>query len=264
MHCGMTVEIHGALAAHPWLDGLDQADFRESVLDLAVERTDAYGWHAPYGWKTSSGKKRFHLPDRWLDCEKGGDWAGDDQPRRLAWMRADIPEDARHPRLPVLPMTRVLVDALGRVGTVGLAALRTYLPLQITAGDAEGDWEDMRDWFALADPGGAVDVLVTVSAAPSSAWRRESTTRVRDAVRERVGGAADVRDPSPEAGARQPAGVEERPLVEGARAVVRFGCRAREWSPEVAVWLVEATGDALRATGHTLPVVVTAARVSSS
>lgn len=128
MHCGTTVGVHGILDRHPWLASADQEELCASVLDLALVRADAYGWHAPYGWRTRTGKKLFHVPDRWLDCDKGGDWSGRNQIGELAWMLADVPEDARQPRLPVLPMTRTLVDALDRVGTVTFTARGTRRP----------------------------------------------------------------------------------------------------------------------------------------
>ncbi|UNZ15868.1 hypothetical protein [Streptomyces sp. 891-h] len=255
----MTVGVHGILAPNPWLEGSGRHDFRESVLDLALIRAEAYGWHAPYGWRTPTGKKLFHVPDRWLDCDKGGDWAGGTQIRELAWMQADIPEDARHPRLPVLPLTRMLIDALHRVGSLTFTALQAYLPLQSAAGDASGDLDDMRDWFALAAPTAAVDVHVTVAAAPSVVWDSpEESARVRHAVQERLGTAAEVGAPSQGDTSRFAGRAKTRSPLEGARTVVHFLCRTREWTPDAAVWLVEVTGDALRSTGHTTPVVVTA------
>ncbi|NSC21821.1 hypothetical protein FM076_11670 [Streptomyces albus subsp. chlorinus] len=256
----MTVEIHGSFKPYPWLERAGEEEFRDSVLDLAMQRADAYGWHAPYGWRSSSGRKFFQVPDRWADCDRGGDWSGRTGIRALAWLRADIPDDVLLPRLPVLPMARVLTDALERAGEPTVTALRTYLPLQITAGDAEGDWEDMRDWFGLADPSLSVDVLVTVSAAPSSAWGPQEASRVRRAVQDHFGTAAEVAAAPQDVTAYLAATGEGQPLIEGARPAVRLLCRVREWSPDVAVWLVEVTGDALKAAGHTIPVIVTASR----
>ncbi|MBQ1160054.1 hypothetical protein KBZ21_18400 [Streptomyces sp. A73] len=258
MHCGTTVGVHGLLDRHPWLASGDQGELRASVLDLALVRADAYGWHAPYGWQTRAGKKLFHVPDRWLDCDKGGDWSGRNQIGELAWMRADVPEDARQPRLPVLPMTRTLVEALDRVGTVTFTALRACLPLQITAGDATDDLDDMREWFSLASPSVAVDIQVTVSAAASRAWESpDEAARVRDAVQERLGAAAEAEIASSADISRMPGRARTRSPLEGARRTAHFVCHAREWTPDVAVWLVDVTGDALRATGHSAPVVVT-------
>jgi hypothetical protein len=44
--------------------------------------------------------------------------------------------------------------------------------------------------------------------------------------------------------------------------VLRLACRTREWSPDVAVWLVEVVGDALRAIGHAERAIVTASLAS--
>ncbi|WP_157847762.1 hypothetical protein [Streptomyces violens] len=260
----MTVGAHGILNRHPWLENGDAEEFRETVMDLALVRAEAYDWHAPYGWRTPQGKKLFPDPQRWLECDKGGDWAGGDEVRELAWMRADIPEDVRHSRLPVLPMTRMLFDALERVGEVAFTALCTYLPLQITAGDASSDLDDMREWFSLASPSAPVDVHVTVSAAPNAAWDTpEEPARVLTAVQERLGMAAEARMPSRIDAAHLVRRGTSRELLQGTRPTAQFVVRAREWSPEVSAWLTEATGDALRATGHSSPAVVTVSRASS-
>ncbi|MEV0603106.1 hypothetical protein AB0I82_27970 [Streptomyces sp. NPDC050315] len=260
----MTVGAHGILNRHPWLENGDAEEFRETVMDLALVRAEAYGWHAPYGWRTPKGKKLFHDPERWLECDKGGDWAGGDEVRELAWMRADIPEDVRHPRLPVLPMTRSLFDALGRVGEVTFTELCTYLPLQITAGDASADWYDMREWFCLASPSAPVEVHVTVSAAPSAAWGApKEPARVLTALQKRLGVAAEARESSRIDTAYLPRRGTSRELLQGTRPLAQFVIHAREWSPEVAAWLTEATGDALRTTGHASSAVVTVAHTPS-
>ncbi|MFE9389411.1 hypothetical protein [Streptomyces sp. NPDC006784] len=264
MHSGMTVGVHGTLDLHPWLEDGHQEMFREKVLDLALVRADAYGWYAPYGWRTASGKKLFHVPDRWLDCDKGGDWSGGDEIRELAWARADIPdEDARYPRLPVLAMTRTLVDALTRVGAVTFTALHSYLPLQITSGDASDDLDDMREWFSLASPSTSIAINVTVTAAPPVTWDSSAeTARVHRAVQERLGGAATVEILPPADSSPLPGRARIRALIEGARRAAGFVFHVREWTPDVAVWLTEVTGDALRATGHSAPFEVTASLAS--
>ncbi|WP_344532115.1 hypothetical protein [Streptomyces albiaxialis] len=213
------------LEPYPWL-AAEGDTLRERVLDLALARADAPG------------------PDegepRWRACDHGGDWSR--ASGELVWLRADVPEDVRHPRLPVQPMTRLLVAALGRAGALVLSGVRADLPLQITAGDATGELEDLRDWFALADPSASVGTTLVATGVRAS---RAEAERVRDALRERIAPAAEPHDvrgggPGPDA---------DR---------LRFHVRTREWSPEVAVWLVEAAGDALRATGHAVPVTLTA------
>lgn len=46
--------------------------------------------------------------------------------------------------------------------------------------------------------------------------------------------------------------------THGMREVARFGCRTREWSPDIAVWLVEMVADALRTAGLSTHLVITA------
>ncbi|MEU8570264.1 hypothetical protein AB0C51_18265 [Streptomyces pathocidini] len=242
MHCGTTVAVHGILERHPWLEDAGTDEFRETVLDLALARAD-------------------DQDPRWFECDKGGDWSGTDEVRELAWMRADIPEDVRHPRLPVLSMTRTLFDGLSRVGTVSLAALCAFLPLQVTAGDASDDLDDLREWFALGPPTTSIDVVVTVSAALSPSWNTPGeATRVRDALQTRLGTAAETRTARTVTAEHLARRGTSRRLLEETRPVVQFQVSVREWTPDASVWLIESTGDALRATGHTTPVVVTATR----
>ncbi|MER7396907.1 hypothetical protein ABT381_15505 [Streptomyces sp. NPDC000151] len=254
----MTVEVHGILNRHHWLENIGEEQLRESTMELSMQRAEAYGWHAPYGWRTRNGKKFFHLPDRWLDCDTGGDWSGAPEIRELAWVQADIPEDGLYPRLPVLPMARTVFDALTRVGTVDFTALRTYLPLQVAAGDASGDLDDMREWFGLASPAERVDSYLTLSAAPSAAWAAgEWKTRVQSAMTEHLGDVATVEARSKISTSHLAAQATGRSPIEGAQPVGQFLFRTREWTPDVAVWLSEVAGEALRVTGHAVPVIVT-------
>lgn len=265
MYYETLVALHGVLDRYPWASHLTCEDTGSELYDLAMRRSEAYGWYSTGGWTYKYqgwGEPRIvQDPGRWADCLAGGDWTQDGQVRELAWMSADIPDDVREPRLPVLHVARILSDAVNRLGRVRFTGLHAVLPLHELVGDASDDLEAMRKWFALADPSASVPVSVTAATGPAG-WGKE--TAVRDAVRERLGDLAEV---DVAAGRFDLSGMAD---VDGAhgynkgreRGVMRFACRAPEWSPEVAVWLVEVVGDALRALACAEQVVVTASLAS--
>lgn len=268
--CGMTVGLYGRLRPHPWIGAEGGGEgLRERLVDLALSRTDAYDWYAPVGLRMRGGRSAHLVPDRWVLCDQGGDdWSvgevegedGTGPARELLWLRADLARRIESARLPLLPMTRTASDALHRAGDFRLAALRAHLPLNVTAGEAAGDWEDMRDWFSLAAPAPTVTVRCAVAVAGEetvpAAWRAGGTAEEVGAVWQTLlGDAATVRPSAPSTGS---GGVRYRPYLDRARPVAAYGCRVREWTADSAVWLLETAGEALRRTGHTVPVQLTA------
>lgn len=261
MYYETLVALHGVLDRYPWAAHLACDDTGSPLYDLAMRRSEGYGWYSTGGWTYKYegwGEARIvQDPGRWADCLAGGDWTQDGEVRELAWMSADIPVDVREPRLPVLHIARILSDAVHRIGRVRFTGLHAVLPLHELVGDASDDLEAMRNWFALADPSASVPVTVTVGAGPT-AWGKE--TAVCSAARERLGDIAEI---DVAAGRLDVSGMADLHGEHGynksrERGVLRFTCRTREWSPDVAVWLVEVMGDALRATGCAEQVVVTA------
>lgn len=267
MYYETLVAVHGVLDRYPWASHLTCEDTGSELYDLAMRRSEAYGWYSTGGWTyryRGWGEARVvQDPGRWADCLAGGDWTQDGQVRELAWMSADIPRDVREPRLPVLHVTRILSDALHRLGHVRFTGLHAVLPLHELVGDAGDDLAEMRKWFALADPSASVAVSVT-AATGTAGWGKEAA--VRDAVAARLGDLADVEVAT---GRLDLSGMADLDGEHGyrkgrERGVLRFTCRVREWSPDVAVWLVEVVGDALRAVGCAEQVVVTASRTSGT
>ncbi|MGW2330169.1 hypothetical protein ACWC5C_31050 [Streptomyces sp. NPDC001700] len=143
--------------------------------------------------------------------------------------------------------------------------MHALLPLQAAARNTAFHQIELAPWFGLADPDARYEVVVTVSRQPQDggAGGRDAVA-VCDAVREMAQGAVDV---SVAATGGPPPGVEldlDRVLhTEGMREVMRFRCRTREWSPDIAVWLVQMVADGLRGAGRVAPVVVTASLGSS-
>jgi hypothetical protein len=259
------VALHGVLDRYPWAEHITCGDTGSEMFGLAMRRSEAYGWYSTGGWTypfEGWGEARVvQDPGRWADCLAGGDWTQDGRVRELAWMSADIPVDVREPRLPILHVTRILSDAVNRIGRVRFTGLHAVLPLQELVGDASDDLEAMRNWFALADPSGSVPVNVTVAAGPQVSRNEKA---VCGAVRERIGDVAEVEVAADEIDLSGMADVHgDHGYNKGReRGVMRLVCRAREWSPDVAVWLVEVVGDALRATECAEQVVVTVSLAS--
>ncbi|KUJ64827.1 hypothetical protein ACZ90_55340 [Streptomyces albus subsp. albus] len=255
------VALHGVLDRHPWAAHLSCGDQGSELYDLAMRRSEAYGWYSTGGWTYEYqgwGEARVvQDPGRWADCMAGGDWTSDGEVRELAWMTADIPVDVREPRLPILHVARILSDAVHRIGRVRFTGLHAVLPLRELAGDASDDLEAMRGWFALADPSGSVPVSVTAAASPATAGKAAA---VCAAIEERLGGLgrAEVAGGRLDVSGMADLNGDHGYHKSRERGVLRFACRVPEWSLDAAVWLVEVVGDALRATGCAEQVVVSA------
>ncbi|MEV0126129.1 hypothetical protein AB0I16_32065 [Streptomyces sp. NPDC050703] len=277
----VVVGLHGTLQLSPWFDrvvtreddtegpagdsvlnsGDGEGSVEEDLLFLAVDRAGSYGWRTVSGLLHEDGEVTAgHEPTAWAHEEVGGDWTQDGEVRQLAWLGAGVRTDPPRPGIPVRPIALVLSETLARVGTVTFTGLHALLPLHATERDTAFHQIELAPWFGLADPDARYEVVVTVSCRPGEGGVGErDAAAVCAAVRERAAGVVDVSAPTAEGGL---AGLDldlgRTVHTEGMREVIRFGCVTREWSPDVAVWLVESTAEALRETGRTAPVVVTA------
>ncbi|MET9292468.1 hypothetical protein [Streptomyces sp. NPDC003077] len=249
--------VHGVLVLHPWIARASaEFDLDPDVFGLAVQRAEAYGWSSTHLGPAGELDGR-----RWSHHDAGGDWTQDGRVREVAWLQVGAARGLRGQRLPVLPVATVLGDVLRRVGRFRLTGLHTVAPPHL-APDAAAVLAGAADWFALADPDGAAGLTVTVSGREADGADRAPL--VRKHTQESAYGRlaltgilpADVLSSGP-----LPTGLA-RPLTgavqtEGMRPLMAFGCRAREWSPDVAAWTTEVVLDALRATGTTESVLVT-------
>ncbi|WP_369213094.1 hypothetical protein [Streptomyces flavofungini] len=273
----VVVGLHGTLELHAWFDrvvtreadagtgpdaGADAGgSVAEEVLFLAVDRAGSYGWRTVGGLLHEDGEvTASHAPTAWAHQEVGGDWTQDGGVRELAWLGAGVDTDPPRPGLPVRPIALVLSETLARAGTVTFTGLHALLPLEDTERDTAFHQIELAPWFGLADPDLRFEVVVTVSCRPGEdgAGEHDAET-LSEAVREKAQGALDV------TAQRPPDGLPGLGLdlgrsvyTDGMREAVRFGCTTREWSPDIAVWLVEMTAEALREAGRPTPVVVTA------
>ncbi|WP_018548430.1 hypothetical protein [Streptomyces sp. LaPpAH-108] len=222
----MTVEIRGVLRRHPWVGQVSvDHDLDEDVYSLAVKRAAAYGWSSAYLGPALGGR-------RWEHAGAGGDWSQDGAVRQLGRLTVYPAVDLSGQRLPVLPMTQVLVDALGRVGEVRFTGLGSRVPVGL-APDSGFDLRGDADWFALSDPAARTDIAVSVS--PQSA-----------------------------VGAEQLA-VEVARLSQGhvrlspSSGPLTLQGTAPEWTPQAAAWITEIVIDVLRAKGVRTDAEITVA-----
>ncbi|MCI3928158.1 hypothetical protein [Streptomyces sp. AN091965] len=262
----VVVGLHGTLQRHPWFDRVVTRDadaegsVEEELLFLAVERAGSYGWRTVSSLLHEDGEVTAeHEPTAWAHEDVGGDWTQDGAVRQLAWLGAGVDIDPPRPGLPVRPIVLVLADTLARVGTVTFTGLHALLPLQATERDTAFHQIELAPWFDLADPDARHEVLVTVSCRPGDGGAAEpDTAALREAVREKSRGAVDIAPSVAEGGLPGLAlDLDRSTHTHGMHEALRFGCATREWSPDVAVWLVEMVTEALREAGRVAPAVVT-------
>ncbi|GAB7032978.1 hypothetical protein AB0G35_06850 [Streptomyces sp. NPDC021749] len=291
------IGLHGILRRAPWFDRVvealtaedsaeeataeetseetpeetpEETSVEEQVLSsLVIERAGAYGWQTVTSWLTENGQVTArHEPTAWAHEEVGGDWTPDGRIHQLAWLQAGVRTDPPPLGLPVRPITLVLAEALARLGTVTFTGLHALLPLPAARRNTAFHQAELAPWFALADPDARHEVMVTVSCHPGkAAVSSDDAAAVCAAVRDMAQGAVELPRPgahsappvtSPAAPPGLDLDLDHAVHTQGMREAFRFGCTTREWSPDLAVWLVEMVADALRAAGRVAPVVVTA------
>ncbi|WP_406123927.1 hypothetical protein [Streptomyces sp. NBC_00989] len=217
----MTAEVHGVLREHAWIGQVSaDHDLDEDLFALAVKRAAAYGWSS-----TRLGAGAELGGQRWGHADAGGDWSRDGRVRQLAWLTVYPATGLRQQHLPVLPLTRVMVDSLGRVGELDFRGLTVRVPVQL-APDTRFDLVGDAAWFALAAPDARTEAFVSVLGAGDT-----EAERVRELVVQRGHGQL---------------GAEHR---AGARDRTAFVCALPEWTPDAAAWLAEVFIDALREVG---------------
>ncbi|MFE0194071.1 hypothetical protein [Streptomyces sp. NPDC058989] len=264
------VGLHGTLTRHPWFDRVVEQDaegtVEEDLLGRAVDRAGSYGWQTVSSALHEDGRiTARHEPTAWAHEEVGGDWTQDGAVHRLAWLQAGVLTDPPRPGLPVRPVVLVLSETLARVGAVTFTGLHALLPLQAVGRNTAFHQIELAPWFDLADPDARHEVLVTVARRTGVAggMGADDAVAVCEAVRHMAQGAVEVFVPVTE-GAAAPGDLAGLDLdldgalhTEGMREVLRLGCRTREWSPDVAVWLLEMVAEGVRGVGRPAPVVVT-------
>lgn len=233
----MTVAIHGVLREPPWITQVAaDHDLAEDLLSPVVKRAAAYGFSST---RVAAGAELGG--QRWGYAGAGGGWSQDGQVRQLGRLTVYPATGLREQHLPVLPMTRVLIDALHRLRHMGFAGLSVSVPVQL-APDTGFDLVGEADWYALAAPDGRTRVLATVT--------------VRDDVAEQVGELASQKghgllqvQRTPQSDRRPPAPGHGVGHDGGGAVRSVFVCDVLEWTPDAASWLTEVFIDSLRAAG---------------
>lgn len=264
------IGLHGILKRYPWFDRVVEQDpdgtVEEDLLGFAIDRAGSYGWQTLSSWLNEDGQDTaHHEPTAWAHEEVGGDWTQDGRVHQLAWLQAGVLTDPPRPGLPARPIVLVLSETLARVGAVTFTGLHALLPLQAAERNTAFHQIELAPWFDLADPDARYEVVLTVSCRPGQgAVIEDDAVAVCEAVREMAQRAVEVATSVAESGLP---GLDldlgRVVHAEGMREVMRLGCRTREWSPDIAVWLLEMVADGLRGAGRLAPVVVTASLASS-
>jgi len=122
----MTAEVYGVLREHAWIGHAADHDLDADLFALAVKRAAAYGWSST---RFSAGAELGG--QRWGHADAGGDWSQDGRVRQLAWLTVYPATDLREQHLPVLPLTRVMVESLGRVGELDFTGLTVRVPMRL-------------------------------------------------------------------------------------------------------------------------------------
>ncbi|MFK8850988.1 hypothetical protein [Streptomyces sp. Ac-502] len=271
-----------------------EGSVEEDLLGSAIDRAGSYGWQTVSSWLTEDGATTAaHEPTAWAHEEVGGDWAQDGKVHQLGWLQAGILTDSPRPGLPLRPIALVLTETLTRVGTMEFTGVHAVLPLAAVKRNTAFHQAELAPWFGLADPDARHEVVVTVSCRTGTGgvgdggMRAGDAEAVCEAVREMAQGAVDFSvsvdslEPAncpDSAGSPEPAdssGSGHRSALPGLdldldsgvhtvgmREVMRWDCRTREWSPDIAVWLTEMVVDGLRGLGRSVPVAVTASLAS--
>ncbi|MEV6506849.1 hypothetical protein AB0M61_12070 [Streptomyces sp. NPDC051642] len=231
----MTAEVYGVLREHAWIGQVSaDHDLDEDLFGLAVKRAAAYGWSST---RFSAGAELGG--QRWGHADAGGDWSQDGRVRQLAWMTVYPATELREQHLPLLPLTRVMVESLGRVGELDFTGLTVRVPVRL-APDTRFDLVGDADWFALAAPDARAEAVVSVVGPVDTV-----AERVCELVVQR--GHGQLR-------------AEHVEHLAGAHDRTTFACDLPEWTPDAAAWLAEVFVDALRAVGVRGTVEIAIAR----
>ncbi|WP_206506791.1 hypothetical protein [Streptomyces chrestomyceticus] len=274
------VGLHGVFTPFPWFDRVVERDdedaedsegsVEEDVLGSVVDRAGAYGWQTVSSWLTEDGKTTAaHEPTAWAHEEVGGDWTQDGNIHQLGWLQAGILTDSPRPGLPLRPIALVLTEALTRVGAMTFTGVHAVLPLAAVERNTAFHQAELAPWFGLADPDARHEVVVTVSCRNGTDGHSGTGTGDAEAVCEAVREMArETLDFSVSADSPDSGNQGARPGLDldldggvhtvGMREVLRWDCRTREWSPDIAVWLVEMVVEGLRRLGRSMPMAVTA------
>ncbi len=235
----MTTEIYGVLTLHEWIgEASVRYDLDEDLFSLAVKRAAAYGWSS-----TFLPADRPLGGQRWDHADAGGDWSQDGRTRQLAWLLGYPAVDLQGQRLPIRPMTRVLMDSLERVSSVSFHGLRTRVPVSLSP-DIGFDLSADADWFSLARLGSTVHITAVVTCEAEL-----NAAELSGLANDRGYGRFTARVAPPGAVSSDgeitmsPTGV-----VRPKASTILMGV-APEWTPDSAAWVTEILVDSLRSSG---------------
>ncbi|MBO8193166.1 hypothetical protein ITI46_16035 [Streptomyces oryzae] len=235
------VNVDAAVIEHWHQD--DVAEVDDGINGLVISRADAYGWPSVH---SSDGMPPGR---RWWHLEAGGDWQNPGRQTEMAWCQIDVAPQSPGYRLPFVPLTALLSDALSAVGTYRLTGLHALVPME-AAVDARAALASMVEWqelTAFRQPERAV--RVRLEGLPDSVRADALAATAQDlahghlSCRPRAEADADTLI---EGVTTRPTGHERLQEVSSGDHCLSFDCTVQGWSADTAAWLAELFTEALR------------------
>lgn len=235
------VDVDAAVIEHWHQDDVAQVD--DGINGLLISRADAYGWPSVH---SSDGVPPGR---RWWHLEAGGDWRNPGRRTEMIWVQVDVAPRSPACRLPFVPLTALLSDALSAIGTHRLTGLHALVPMEAAA-DARAALASMAGWrelTAFRQPERAV--RVRLEGLPDSVRADVLAATAEDLAQGHLScrsGAGAGTDSLVAGVATRPAGHERLREVAGGGHCLSFDCTVRGWGGETAAWLAELFVEALR------------------
>lgn len=113
--------------------------FDEDAYSLFVSRAATFGWQSVHTAESALGP--------WAMNDAYSDWRDCADVANVAWFQVMVntPPGPRAP-LPLVPLLRCATDTVGRIGTIDLTGVQTYVPIHL-AGTSLFFVDSMRNWF---------------------------------------------------------------------------------------------------------------------
>lgn len=241
----MFLGLHGVMDADTtvvghWRQG-DVAELADGINGLVISRADAYGWPSV---DSSAGMPPGR---RWWHLDAGGDWQHRGRQTEMAWCQVDVAPQLPGQRLPFLPLTALLSDALSAVGTYRLTGLHALVPME-AAVDARAALASVSEWWELtAFRQPERTVRVRLEGVPGSLRGDVLAARAQELAQGHLACRAEPQaDALPDGVTPQPSGQERLQEVPAGELCLGFDCTVRGWGGDTAAWLAELFVEALR------------------
>ncbi|QGG39889.1 hypothetical protein [Aeromicrobium yanjiei] len=237
----ITVALRGALNLWPWIVAGKANDSlpADDTFSLAIVRAVTIDAAWPEGYGVSS--------TRWHQGEAGEDWTSDGQERELCWLQIEPLVDPNRP-LPTGVALSVLSDVLGRIGDWTFSGAHAVVPIRQGVTPLLSA-SSTRSWFELGDPQNRRDFNICVSLEGQNDDVLD-TANFRDSLNYYGAGLVSFEDLGGHSSARRITGDDIVHSVDNG-LTMWFSCQAREWTVDLASWVIDLVGGCLRENGAT-------------